>query len=243
MNLRSLWIPLTVFLVLACLAAYWLWPKTETTAGSADALISHAKDDPKPKTQSPPAPPPKPATAIDGADTALIGKARQVLNTTTGEARVKVWQELLDQADYFELVRMTEIPAQPKLDGERSQLRYLAIQRLGKIGRLTDFIAQRLIYDKKQVSYVQADAWREYARTEPKAAAELYRNRITTNPPEPFHAQGLLVALAKGFAAAPAAEATDAVASLPEELQAPLRAELVKWITPPAPNPATIPVR
>jgi hypothetical protein len=82
-------------------------------------------------------PTPNPSVSVvEGKDGPLIENAQEVLGLKNNPERSQQWQEILTRADYFTLVRMTEIPAQPKLTEDRKELRLAAIRQLGKVGKL-----------------------------------------------------------------------------------------------------------
>jgi hypothetical protein len=129
------------------------------------------------------------------------------------------WQAILTEADYFTLVRMTEIPAQPKLTDDRKLLRLAAILQLGKIGKLGDLIAQRRAFDKGRFSLVQLVAWEAWAEQSPVEALAAWHERVSAEAPKPPDGWWVTT-VAKGLAKANADAVAASLVKLPEAEQA-----------------------
>jgi hypothetical protein len=154
-----------------------------------------------------------PKSVLDGEDGELIHAAEQVLLLPETTARTSQWDALLVKATFYQRVRMTEIPAVPRIDEGRKQLRLAAIIQIGKHGELPQLISARRKFDGERFSGVLMMAWEEWARSQPEAAlADWTGNGASL-------AAGWSDSLAKGLAKADPQEAAGAIQKLSPEHQ------------------------
>lgn len=180
--------------------------------------VDLGKIDTKPKAPAELPPSIRPKSVLVGEDGPLIAVARDVLLLPEGAERTAEWQKLLDQASFYEQVRMTEIPAEPTMDAGRKALRYAAVRQLGKTGNLGGLTKARLAFDGEKYSFVLMMAWEEWGKVNPaEALADWVTHKVSSGavPNEGWWTG----AITKGLAAAKPEAAAAAVATLsPSEM-------------------------
>jgi hypothetical protein len=159
----------------------------------------------------------KPTSVLEGPESTLVGEARNVLMEPNESIRTTQWVALLQKADFTDLVRMTEIPAQPQLDDGRTALRSLTIQQLGQRHELGKLVAIRQQFDNEgKISSVQRMAWQEWAKTDPRESVTAWQKVQTEQLPSEG-GNKIVSALAKGLAKAPADAVAAAIGNLTPE--------------------------
>jgi hypothetical protein len=194
----------------------------ETMAGTTLPQKLGRQNSPVP-TEQKTTTPAKPKSVMEGVDGPLILSAQETLLISDEAQRMTRWQSLLDQAGFYELIRMTEIPAVPKLDEGRKALRLAAVRQLAKTGMLQDLITLRRKFDGENFSGVLMMAYQEWTRKEPKAALANWMQEGA-----PLKNASWSDSLARGLAQASTNDAVQAIASLPSESQIRLSKTLIK---------------
>ncbi len=207
--------------------AFWKMknPSLADIAGAAEPTSSNKPTGPKkpqpPKQEAPQVA--KPKSIMEGVDGPLIKTAEEVLLIADEAQRSTQWQALLDRAALYELVRMTEIPAVPKLDEGRKALRFAAVKQIAKTGSLKELIKLRRGFDGQNFSGVLMMAYQEWAKIQPVEALANWHQEGA--PPKNASWSD---SLARGLALAKPVDAAQAVATLPSEEQIRLSKTLVK---------------
>lgn len=209
--------------------------KAERTEPASAATTAKVQMQPRLEPAKPSqAPPSKPTggigiSVVEGPDTDLIKQGRGLLRQPAGPVRLQQWAALAEKANFLELVRMTEIVAQPpassRLDDDRLEMRRIAILYLGRRGELGEFLERRQAFDWPKISNAQELAWRELSSTDPAAAFQAWEARERRLAPEKSPAR-LAKLIAEGLSAGDQDKNAAAIAQLSTQRKAELQAAL-----------------